>query len=88
MALPLGVLLELHAWWHLLTGTGVYIFVVYLQYLRILTHGNPNDFLFIWRWGFFPELVRKGLPIGTSYSLEYLGPIVNTQVDDETKKNN
>lgn len=88
LALPLGVLLELHAWWHLLTGTGVYIFVVYLQYLRILTHGNPNDFLFIWRWGFFPELVRKGLPIGTSYSLEYLGPIVNIQVDDETKKNN
>ncbi|CAI4054427.1 hypothetical protein SUVZ_16G2010 [Saccharomyces uvarum] len=88
LALPLGIFLELHAWWHLLTGTGVYIFVVYLQYLRILTHGNADEFVFIWRWRFFPELVRKGLPIGTSYSTEYMGPIVNVQPANETKKNN
>ncbi|CAG59972.1 uncharacterized protein GVI51_H05445 [Nakaseomyces glabratus] len=74
LELPLGILLELHGWWHLLTGTGVYIYVVYLQYLRVMTQGRGDDYIFIYRWSFFPELVKKGLTVRTPYSLEFWGP--------------
>ncbi|CCD25088.1 ceramidase NDAI_0E02710 [Naumovozyma dairenensis CBS 421] len=81
LLLPLGVLLELHGWWHLLTGAGVYAYVVFLQYLRVLSLGELNDFDFIWRWKFCPELVRKDASIGTKYSYQFLGPYVDKPFD-------
>ncbi|QLG74938.1 hypothetical protein HG535_0H02650 [Zygotorulaspora mrakii] len=86
LELPLGVFLELHAWWHILTGTGIYYYIVYLQYLRVLTQGFGNDFKLIWRWKFLPELVRKDSKITTKYSLSLMGPYVEKQ-DGETRKN-
>lgn len=83
--LPLGAFLELHAWWHILTGTGIYYYIVYLQYLRVLTQGHGDDFRMIWRWGFIAELVRKDMPIGTKYSLSLLGPFVEDS-KTETRK--
>lgn len=80
LALPLGVFLELHGWWHLLTGMGVYIYLVYLHYLRVLTQGQKEHFIFIYRFGWLPELVRKGITIRTPYSKEFWGPLVDRQV--------
>ncbi|SCU91872.1 LAMI_0E07690g1_1 [Lachancea mirantina] len=82
LRLPLGVLLELHAWWHLLTGTGVYYYIVHLEYLRTLTHGRANDYTLIWRWRVFPELILNGKSISTSYSLELLGNLEQSNVQE------
>ncbi|AQZ09505.1 YPC1 (YBR183W) and YDC1 (YPL087W) [Zygosaccharomyces parabailii] len=74
LKLPLGVFLELHAWWHLLTGAGVYCYIVFLQYLRVQTQGEGENFVLIWRWAVFPELIRVGDEVHTSYSLGFWGP--------------
>lgn len=74
LKLPLGVFLELHAWWHLLTGTGVYSYVVFLEYLRVQTQGWGDKYSLIWRWGIVPELIKVGDQVHTSYSLEFWGP--------------
>ncbi|SCV03045.1 LAME_0H07272g1_1 [Lachancea meyersii CBS 8951] len=71
--LPLGVFLELHSWWHLLTGSGVYFYIVHLEYLRILTHGQSNDYTLCWRWKVFPELIHSSRTISTNYSTQFLG---------------
>ncbi|SCW03625.1 LAFE_0G14598g1_1 [Lachancea fermentati] len=78
LRLPLGIFLELHAWWHLLTGTGVYYYIVHLEYLRVLTHGQSDNYTLAWRWRIFPELVHKQNPIHTPYSLEFLDDYVGT----------
>lgn len=78
LRLPLGVLLELHGWWHLLTGLGVYFYIVYLEYLRIYIHGKRDQYRIIWRWSVLPEVVLKSSSIWTSYSSEFLGPYVNS----------
>lgn len=89
--LPLGVLLELHGWWHLLTGTGVYYYVVFLQYLRILsTKDRIDDYIFIWRLKLIPELIPKNLAnsLWTPYSLEFRGPYVKIKSINTTTSNN
>ena len=53
------------------------MYVVFLQYLRVLSQGRSNEFDFIWRWRICPELVRKEASIRTKYSYEFLGPYVN-----------
>ncbi|CCH59287.1 hypothetical protein TBLA_0B04510 [Henningerozyma blattae CBS 6284] len=53
--LPWGTFLEFHAWWHIFTAVGVYYYVIFLQYLRSLTH-SKNATL-IWRYSFIPDLV-------------------------------
>lgn len=73
LRLPLGLLLELHGWWHLLTGLGVYFYIVYLEYLRIYVHGKREQYMLIWRWRVFPEVVLAASDIRTSYSLTFLG---------------
>lgn len=72
LGLPLGIFLELHSWWHLLTGTGVYYYIVHLEYLRALTHGQANDYTLVWRWKFFPELIHNSHSVATNYSLEFM----------------
>ncbi|GMM57512.1 alkaline dihydroceramidase [Maudiozyma humilis] len=74
LLLPLGTLVELHGWWHILTGMGVYTYIVFLQYLRVLNLGTDDQYLFIWRWALIPELISKDLAINTKYSLEFWGP--------------
>ncbi|EDO16873.1 hypothetical protein Kpol_1024p27 [Vanderwaltozyma polyspora DSM 70294] len=83
--LPLGLFFEFHGWWHLLTGTGVYYYIIYLQYQRIIILDQEDTFMLIWRWGIIPELVRKGSKISTSYSTELLGSAVSNH---DLKKNN
>ncbi|ODQ79836.1 hypothetical protein BABINDRAFT_161521 [Babjeviella inositovora NRRL Y-12698] len=57
--MPYGFVLEGHGWWHLLTGTGVYYYVVYLEYLRAHMLGRAQLYNFQWRFGIFPDIVLK-----------------------------
>ena len=86
LALPLGVLLELHGWWHILTGVGIYFYIVSLEHLRVITLDVSTDYLFIWRWKVFPELIRKGHNPSTRYSLELFGSYVNDLAFEAEKK--
>ncbi|CAI4060126.1 hypothetical protein SUVZ_04G3940 [Saccharomyces uvarum] len=88
LALPLGVLLELHGWWHILTGMGIYFYIVSLEHLRVITLNVSSDYQFIWRWKVFPELVRKGRNLSTRYSLELFGPYVQDESVEAHKKKN
>ncbi|CAG2220514.1 ACER3 [Mytilus edulis] len=40
---PFAPIFELHAWWHLLAGTGTYLSVLYSAYLRSLVLGNKPE---------------------------------------------
>lgn len=79
LALPLGVLLEPHGWWHILTGMGIYFYIVSLEHLRVITLNVSCNYQFIWRWKVFPELIWKGRKPSTRYSLELFGPYVEDQ---------
>lgn len=88
LLLPLGNLLEFHAWWHLLTGIGIYYIVQYLEFLRIIMHNKQDSYVFVWRLGFIPELciLQKFNDNGKrkrSYSLTFRGPLI----ENESKKN-
>ncbi|CCD24223.1 ceramidase NDAI_0C05640 [Naumovozyma dairenensis CBS 421] len=83
LALPLGMFLELHGWWHALTGVGIYYYLVYLQYLRVITTGTYGKYKFIWRWKIFPELVPKDMEISTQYSNTLFGSLVTTKDSKE-----
>lgn len=49
--MPYGFVLEGHGWWHLFTGTGVYFYLVYMEYLRCFLIGTDRFFVFKWAWG-------------------------------------
>lgn len=51
IGMPYGFLLEGHGWWHLLTGTGVYFYIVYLEYLRLFLIGREKEYQFRWSLG-------------------------------------
>ncbi|KAK6460482.1 ceramidase [Scheffersomyces coipomensis] len=46
--IPYGFVLEGHGWWHIFTGTGVYYYLVYLEYLRCFLQGTDEFFEFKW----------------------------------------
>ncbi|EAS35856.3 dihydroceramidase [Coccidioides immitis RS] len=35
LGMPLGMLLELHSWWHILTAFGVYYYLIFVEYIRL-----------------------------------------------------
>ncbi|KAK6200903.1 ceramidase [Scheffersomyces amazonensis] len=49
--IPYGFVLEGHGWWHIFTGTGVYYYLVYQEYLRCFLQGTDEFFTFKWVWG-------------------------------------
>ena len=59
VGMPYGFLFEFHGWWHLLTGAGVYFYVVYLEYLRTFLIGREKEYEFIWTWNVLPHVDRK-----------------------------
>jgi dihydroceramidase len=56
VGIPYGFLFELHAWWHVLTGTGVYYYIVYLEYLRVWILHKEASYRYVVHFGFLPEL--------------------------------
>lgn len=59
MGIPWGFILELHGWWHLLTGMGVALFIIFLTHLRIHLMGREAEFEMHYTLQFWPTLVRK-----------------------------
>lgn len=49
--MPYGFVLEGHGWWHLLTGTGVYFYLVYEEYLHCWLTGINQFYRFEQQWG-------------------------------------
>ncbi|CAN6661604.1 alkaline ceramidase Ypc1p [Trichomonascus vanleenenianus] len=56
IGMPYGLLLEFHGWWHLLTGLGVYYYIVYLEYLRLFLTNREHKYVFRWSYGFLPHV--------------------------------
>lgn len=46
--MPYGFVLEGHGWWHIFTGTGVYFYLVYEEYLRCFLQGTNEFYKFKW----------------------------------------
>jgi dihydroceramidase len=49
--IPYGFLLEGHGWWHIFTGSGVYFYIVYEEYLRCFLQGTQDFYEFKSVWG-------------------------------------
>lgn len=56
--IPYGFILEGHGWWHIFTGTGVYIILVYEEYLHCWLRGTQQFYSFEWAYG-LPLVVLK-----------------------------
>jgi len=54
----LAPLLQLHAWWHVLTGIGSYVYIVGNQYLRILSLEMEEEFKLKWVLRILPVIER------------------------------
>ncbi|EWC43978.1 hypothetical protein DRE_01330 [Drechslerella stenobrocha 248] len=48
VGMPWGFVSELHAWWHLLTGFGSYILLVWGQYMRVILDGEMAVYELHW----------------------------------------
>lgn len=48
LGLPWGVVLEGHAWWHLMTGLGAYFWIVWGIWLRHCVDGRQDEFRLHW----------------------------------------
>lgn len=56
IGMPYGFFFELHAWWHVFTGLGVYYYMVYLEYLRTFLINQSDKYELYQHFGFFPEV--------------------------------
>ncbi|EGD86661.1 hypothetical protein H112_05167 [Trichophyton rubrum D6] len=48
IGLPWGILLEGHGWWHLLTGIGAYMYIIWGIWLRHCLHGHQDEYRLDW----------------------------------------
>lgn len=60
IGMPWGFLLELHGWWHLMTGLGAYCYIAWGIMLRHMLNGEQEEYVMVWPafWR-LPEIVRK-----------------------------
>ncbi|ODH50329.1 hypothetical protein GX48_03603 [Paracoccidioides brasiliensis] len=59
IGLPWGILLEGHGWWHLMTGIGAYIYIVWGIWLRHCLNGRQEEYRLVWPHFYsFPDIVR------------------------------
>jgi dihydroceramidase len=60
IGMPWGFLLEGHGWWHLMTGTGAYFYIVWGIWLRHCLNGRQDEYMLRWpRWMSLPAIVRR-----------------------------
>lgn len=52
--MPYGFVLEGHGWWHILTGTGVYYYIIYEEYLRCFLNKTNQFYKLSYVFGFLP----------------------------------
>lgn len=48
IGLPWGIFLEGHGWWHLMTGTGAYFYIVWGVWLRHCLNGRQEEYKLVW----------------------------------------
>ncbi|PLN85354.1 alkaline phytoceramidase [Aspergillus taichungensis] len=59
VGLPWGIFLEGHGWWHIMTGLGAYLYIIWGIWLRHCLNGRQEEYHL--RWPHFwnvPEVVR------------------------------
>lgn len=64
IGLPWGILLEGHGWWHLMTGIGAYLYIIWGIWLRHILNKEQDQYTLVWPhvWS-FPEIIREpGVP--------------------------
>ncbi|KAH6649062.1 ceramidase [Truncatella angustata] len=49
VGIPLGFMLEMHGWWHIGSGLGVYYFIVLIEYLRIYIGTSGAEITLKWK---------------------------------------
>ncbi|TQB69110.1 Alkaline ceramidase 3 [Monascus purpureus] len=59
VGLPWGILLEGHGWWHLMTGLGAYMYIIWGIWLRHCLNNRQEEYYLSWsRFWNFPEILR------------------------------
>ncbi|KAJ5217339.1 hypothetical protein N7468_010347 [Penicillium chermesinum] len=59
VGLPWGIFLEGHGWWHIMTGIGAYLYIVWGIQLRHCLKGQQDDYHLHWaRVWHIPDVVR------------------------------
>lgn len=46
--MPLGILLELHGWWHMLTAVSCYTFMALIEFLTSTDDESSHALGFVW----------------------------------------
>ena len=60
IGLPWGIILEGHGWWHLMTGTGAYYYIMWAIWLRHCLNGRQDEYHMDWpRLWSLPAVVRN-----------------------------
>lgn len=85
--MPYGFILEGHGWWHIFTGTGVYFYLVYIEYLRCLLTGVEQFYEFKWVFG-LPVVCLIDLPgLKRFHAVQRLNVLDEQEYEKESKKN-
>ncbi|KAL1964662.1 hypothetical protein VTN77DRAFT_6688 [Rasamsonia byssochlamydoides] len=59
IGLPWGLFLEGHGWWHLMTGIGAYLYIIWGIWLRHCLNKRQDEYQLVWpHFWHFPEMVR------------------------------
>ncbi|OJJ40500.1 hypothetical protein ASPWEDRAFT_55894 [Aspergillus wentii DTO 134E9] len=60
VGLPWGIVLEGHGWWHIMTGLGAYLYIIWGIWLRHCLNQRQEEYYLWWPhfWN-FPEVVRS-----------------------------
>ncbi|KAF1944513.1 alkaline ceramidase-like protein [Clathrospora elynae] len=75
IGMPWGFVLEGHGWWHLMTGTGAYYYIVWGVWLRHCLNYRQDEYELVWpNFWTVPEVVRKR------------GVVISGHVNGSTKK--
>nr|CAG8549697.1 5820_t:CDS:2 [Entrophospora candida] len=53
-----GHLLELHGWWHVGTAIGTYYWIVFNQYIRLISLNKDDNYNVVWDLGFLPRVAE------------------------------
>jgi len=54
-----GAISQLHGLWHIMTGLGVYFYVVYNEYIYQILLGRGDQYKLIWVFGLLPRLRKQ-----------------------------
>lgn len=60
IGMPWGFVLEGHGWWHLMTGTGAYYYIVWGVWLRHCLNYRQDEYELVWpNFWTVPDVVRR-----------------------------